>query len=154
MEFLSHVYKQNQSHQQTLPIFEEFDAILIKYLNIFFSIYALAIVGCIYGLLCICLFKYVVYDERALIFPLLIPGVSLDIDGQYELTLLLQVYVGQFGSLLMMYFDAIFVFELLHVILMANIVCNGIRAVEPQPDALAIVSNMRSIIQGQNKLRE
>lgn len=159
MEFLSRVYEQNQNIKQNWPIFDAFEKLLNKCFDTVMLFYLIAFVGGLYGPFIVSMAMYFVYDDRYLVMPLVIPGTSLEIDDHYELNMILQLLIGQFCSLIYVYFDAISVLQMMHVILMANIVCHRIRATEiillaKQPSHADVKINLRSVIQLQTEFCE
>lgn len=89
----------------------------------------------------------------------MIPGTSLDVNANYELHLIFHLFAGQFCGGVFMYFDVVFTVQLLHAILMANIVCDKIRVteemfVEDSRSHDELSKNLRSVIELQNELRE
>lgn len=131
IEFLTNVYERNQTSQQTWPIFDAFICTLTKWLRIFFIAYAIGIVAVLYGPFIVSLTTYFMrYDQRLFLFPLMLPGTSLEIDVHYELNIIVQLFFGQISGSIFLLWDALLVIQFLHVILMANLVCNKIRTIE------------------------
>lgn len=131
IEFLTNVYERNQTSQQTWPIFDAFICTLTKWLRIFFIAYAIGIVAVLYGPFIVSLTTYFMrYDQRLFLFPLMLPGTSLEINVHYELNIIVQLFFGQISGSIFLLWDALLVIQFLHVILMANLVCNKIRTIE------------------------
>lgn len=159
MDFLISVYERNNSNRRAWPIFDTFINTLSKCMQAYFVFYAFALTGAVHVPFVILLAIYLVIDRRFLAYPLIIPGTSTDIDTEYEINLIFQLFMGFFAGAVQIYFDAIFVIQLLHVVLMANIVCDKIRASErvllargsSQTDVFMC---LRRVIQLQNDLRE
>lgn len=159
MDFLTRIYEQHQHDERKWPIFDAMLSTLSICLKAVLVLFIFAFLGAIYVPLIRSIIIYVAYDERHIILPQLIPGTSLDIDNQYELNIICQIVVGHLCGAAYMYFDLLFVLLFVHVILMANIVCDEIRTTEHllRTDILSNVelrTNMRSVIELQNDLRK
>lgn len=83
----------------------------------------------------------------------MLPGTSHDIDDHYEINSILYVYICQVNGSIYMWWDTIFVLQLLHVMLMANLVCNRIQQTEQllvadEPSPTSVVSaSLKSVIE-------
>lgn len=157
MGFLSRFYEQHQHNQRTWPIFDAFVMNLRIYLNAVVVLYALLYIGCICAPLVNSLIMYTVYDARIFLLPIVVPGTSLD--EQFVPNLLYQFFICNMSVAIYMYFDAIFMLQLVHVILMANIVRQRIRVTErvlmaERELTSDLRTSLRSVIELQNELRE
>lgn len=152
MDFLSRIYDEHQHHKQSWSIFDAFIKNLNIYLNTVFVLYTFTYIGCLCAPFVYAVVMYVVYDERTLfVMPIVIPGTTFD--DHYVANLMFQVFACNVSVGIYMYFDAVFVLQLVHVILMANIVRQRIRVTEQMLMAEREAS-FRSIIHWQNELRE
>lgn len=159
MDFLSCVYERNQCKRRMWPIFDTFIGTVKQCLRAYFVFYAIALTGAVYLPFFASLVIYFVYDKRMLAYPLIIPYTSLESDTHYEINLMCHLFMGWFDGAVHIYFDAIFVVQLMHTILMANVVCDRIRETEEilvaQRMAPADISEgFRGVIQLQNELKE
>lgn len=131
MEFLANVYEQNQNYLRAWPVFDAFIHTLIKWLKVFLGFYIFAFAIAIYAPFIYSMVAYLVcVDVRPFSYPLMLPGTSLDIDDHYELNILAQWILGHLNGFIYMLWDALFVLQFLHAILMTNLVCDRIRATE------------------------
>lgn len=159
---ISRVYESNQDNQRIWPVFDAFIKKLSLCVKALLGFYALAFVSIVHAPILIFLVIYEVCDdvERRLAVSLMIPGTSLNVDAHYELNLIFQAFFAQLNGLIYMHFDGIFVVVLLHVILVADIVCDKIRATEQLLVAelpsrpTEITASLRDVIRLQNELRE
>lgn len=158
VEFLSRIYEQHETRENG-PAFHAFNKTQSKCLKTVFVFYVITFIGTMYVPLAISVTTYVLYDDRQLPIPIYIPGLLLEHANYYKLNLIVQLVLGERIVAVYMYFDVVFVLQLIHVILMADIVCNGIRTMEmallgSQPSQVDVSTRLRGVIQMQNELRE
>lgn len=155
MTFLHEIYDRNHYASDNWPIFNAFVRMLGIFVRLLFVFYAIGVVGILLGPGVIYLFD----GTRQLFVPVYFPGMSFDNNGHYALNMGYQLISIGFASGSYLFFDLLFVVQLLHVILLTNIMCQNVSTIERMTSAkrsspLEISKSLHNVINMQNDLYE
>lgn len=156
---LMSVYRDNENSVENSRILETFVGGLGFGRRLFAVFAVLTFVFIVYIPFAVLMGMYFLYDTRYLIYPIEIPGLHIEAGGNYEITMLLNLLLAHVNAPCYSFLDVIFVVQMLHVHLMASIICKKIRAIDQMagarhPSAMDISTSLRNIICLQNEMRE
>lgn len=126
IEFVENIYKSNLTVEENRSIFKGLVKILKLIVKIFFTSYSITWALVLLSPLVIFLLTRGVYEP---IFPFVLPGISLGTLSGIFLTYIYQVCCAGSIVLAFAFYDSLFITQILHVKLMADILRNKIRAI-------------------------
>lgn len=153
IRLLIRVYEQNEHHIENRLCFIRFARIL----KISSQLLIINYIGGV--LLCVCnpAILYYLNGTREVITAVLLPGTAIETNLQYGLNLAYQFYIIVSAGFIFTYFDLLFIVQLLHVMLMTNILRHKIVAISKMAatneSQMDVSLNLRNIINLHIELR-
>lgn len=147
IKFLSNVYEENVGSSENWPIFDRFIKILSICIKLLIGEYLVCSTLCI-------LFPGVYYlatNLKMLIAPIFLPAMSIDSPDHFAFNIIDQVFRVYLAAFILILFDTIFTLQMLHVILLTNILRHKIRAINEisvvrVPSSLEIMINLKNVV--------
>lgn len=155
VRFLIQIYEQNKSPIENYLSFHRFE----KINKICAQLILLDYGWCFIVIITSPLMIYMLSGSRETILPIYFPGMSLDSIQHYIINMIPQSFLCALSAVIYAYFDLLFVVQLLHVILMTDILRQKARAISQmaaasrQTSHVEISLNLRNVINLHNEMR-
>lgn len=154
LKFLSKIYEQNRQTIANRIVLSRFGRIL------YFCAKLLLIDYIVVGILAILspALLYYFANIKEYIAPVWLPGLPLNYCHEYPINMLFQALIVYCGCIYYLYFDILFVVQVLHVILLVEIMRQKVREISTMAinrqrfNAIDIKFNVRNIILMHNEL--
>lgn len=133
LKYLAKIYEQNQNSAENLSIFSKFTQILTFLAKLIIMDYAV----CVSAFVLSPALTYLFIDSVELILPWYVPGTSRESTIELVVNLFLQGAAMSYAGISYAFYNVLFVVQILHVILMTNILRAKLRAISQLAEANA-----------------
>lgn len=148
IRFLTQIYETIENNIENSFSSSRFAKILKVCAELIMLNYGCCILACITCPIII----YLLSGAHELMIPIYMPGMSLDSIEHYALNMIPQPFLSIYSGIIYAYFDLLFVIQMLHVILMTDILRQKVRAISEMAAASRQIShyeislNLRNVI--------